>query len=296
MSKEITTQIPGTTFRIRFGFEGKYYALFLCRGNKEFKSMKLNILRGTSLHELPEEVENGLKDLLFSEQVYLSPVIVKNVANNLLEQMPENGQIIKEEVKQKQFVKSEVSVSDLISKSEDRAGKKSIIEHGPMDKPKYDATADSLGRIELKKPKLLPEKITKHEIIPTEEYKPIKKIEEKIDILDKKPEVTEIVKKEAYNQLDEKVTTLTNEVKSLHEIIDKSNQDIEILKEQIDIIKQDVKISDKTEISEELEEIELEDKEILDIEEIDSGESTTEIIDNEEESYESEEESSDEDL
>lgn len=270
MSEEITAQIPGTTYSIKFGFEGKYYALFLCRGFKEFKTMKLNILRGTSLHELPEEVENGLKNLLVSEEVFLSPVIVKNVTNNLLEQLPENGQIKADDAKQKQFVKTDISVSSLISKSDERAGKKSIIEHAPRDKPKFDATADSLGRIDLKKPKQLPEKIIKREVTPVEEHKPIKKSEEKTPMPVMKPmEITSEVKKEDYNHLDDKVTTLSNEVQSLHKILDKNNQDIEFLKEQIDTIKQEATAPQETDVFiEETKEIELEIKEPTDEQEL----------------------------
>jgi hypothetical protein len=236
LSKEIIAQIPGTTYKIKFGTEGKYYALFLCRGSQEFRTHKLKIVKGMSLHDLPEEVENGLKDLLDSEEVYLSPVIVKKVTNNLLDQIPESGQIKTPEITQKQFVKTEISVTDLISKSDDRAGKKSIIEHAPREKPKFDASADSIGQIKLKQPKPLPEKMIKKEEKPIVEHKPV----EKPIAAEKKPVETIIeTKKEDYTQLEEKVSTLSNEVQSLHEIIDKSTEDIEVLKQKVDSIEQE---------------------------------------------------------
>ncbi|NHK30173.1 MAG: hypothetical protein FK730_02390 [Asgard group archaeon] len=273
MSEEIIAQIPGTTYMIKFGFEGKYYALFLCRGSQQFKTMKLNILKGTSLHELPEEVENGLRDLLDSEEVYLSPVIVKNVANNILEQIPESGQIKTQEKMQKQFVKTEMRVSDLINKSDDRAGKKSIIEHAPREKPKFDASADSIGQIKLKQAKPLPEKMVKREETPVLEHKPA----EKPIVSEKKPMETIIeTKKEDFTQLEKKVSTLSNDVQSLHEIIDKSNQEIESLKQKVDSMEQEAVESQVDDFTEE--EQELITEEIVEPEEtvVDEEELTTE--------------------
>ncbi|NHJ47836.1 MAG: hypothetical protein FK733_08620 [Asgard group archaeon] len=248
MSEEITISIPGTTYRVKFGVEGKYYALSLYRGSVEHKTKPLTILRGSSLSDLPEEVENGLRDLLDSEEVYLSPVIVKRVVNNLLDQIPEDGQLTTVEKTQKEFVKRELKVADLINKSDQRAEKKSTIEYSPSMETKFDATADDIGKVSLSKPKPLPEKIVKRDEPVVEEHKPVvKPIEKPVEIPVEKPveeEPKPIVETEHIEtevvKLDEKVDSLTNELETLHDIVEKSNQEIEDLKEQVNLIKKEV--------------------------------------------------------
>ena len=86
-------KIPGTTYYLQFGIEGKYYAVFLIQGRQPIQSTKLNILRGTSLHDLPAEVENGLRTMLEAEEVYISPMVVDRVVNDMLEQVPQEGKM-----------------------------------------------------------------------------------------------------------------------------------------------------------------------------------------------------------
>ena len=44
MSEEAIAKIPGTTYSLKFGYEGKYYAVFLCRGSSPFKTRQLWII------------------------------------------------------------------------------------------------------------------------------------------------------------------------------------------------------------------------------------------------------------
>ncbi len=220
MSEEALAKIPGTTFSLKFGIEGKYYAVYLCRGSKPFNTKQLSILKGTTLRELPEEVENGLRYLLDMEEVYISPVIVNRVVNDLIEQIPKEGQVFIKETTKKQYVTPSTSVSQLISKSEDRAGKKSVIEYMPSEKSKFDATAESIGKISLKTPKPLPKKDT---IIKYSTPKPA------------------ISSKDDYLAIDEKVNTLTNEILTLQGSIDQHTKAIKNLKKQITTLKKQTK-------------------------------------------------------
>jgi hypothetical protein len=240
VSEEITAQIPGTTYKVKFGVEGKYYSLFLYRGSLVHKSKPLSILRGASLGEAPEEVENCLRDLLDSEEVYLSPVIIKRVVGNLMDQVPEDGTIKFTEKSQKEFVKRELKVADLIQKSDNRAGKKSIVEFTPGEETKFDATSDDIGKISVPKPKPLPEKIIKREepvAEPTvaKPIEPVKTIEKPVEV---KPEETKPIETEVV-KLEEKVTTLSTEVETIQTKLEKSTQEIEDLKEQMNQIHQE---------------------------------------------------------
>ena len=91
MSEEALVKIPGTTFSLKFGLKGKYYAVYLVQGKHAVSSKKTSILKGTTLKELPEEIEKGMRFLMDSEEVYISPVIVDRVVNDLLEQIPKDG-------------------------------------------------------------------------------------------------------------------------------------------------------------------------------------------------------------
>lgn len=220
MSEEAIARIPGTTFSLKFGVEGKYYAVFLCRGRAPFKTKQLSILKGATLSELPEEVENGLRFLLDTEEVYLSPVIVNRVVNDLIEQIPKDGQVFVKETTEKEYVTPTTSVSEMISKSEDRAGKKSIIEHKPSEKSKFDATADDIGKRHLKPPKPLPKRDLNVEHT---NYKPA------------------ISSKDDYLAIDEKVSTLTNDLLTVQGTVEKHKKEITNLKKQITKLKKQTK-------------------------------------------------------
>ena len=227
-------KIPGTTYYLQFGIEGKYYAVFLIQGRQPIQSSKLNILRGTSLHDLPAEVENGLRTMLEAEEVYISPMVVDRVVNDMLEQVPQEGKMeVKEPVSTtERLVSDSVSVSSRIAQSDNRAGKKSVIEHHPGQKSKFDATADSIGRIELKKPKPLPRKDAM-----VNQSEPI--MVKKEDTI-AKPQA-EISTNESYVSVDDKVTNLTNEVTQLVEKVTKNDKEIKKLKKQITALKKAAK-------------------------------------------------------
>jgi len=217
LSEEAITKIPGTTFSLKFGIEGKYYSVYLCRGSTPFRTKELSILRGTSLDDLHEEVENSLRYLLDSEEVFLSPVIVDRVVNDLMDQIPKDGQVSAEETAPKAYVATPVGVAEIISKKEAHAGKKSVIEYTPGEKPKFDATADSIGKIPLKAPKALPRK----------------------DIVSTSTSV--ISPRDDYMSLDEKITALTNELQSTQEMVAKTNDDLKKLKKQVTTLKKTTK-------------------------------------------------------
>ncbi|MHA1212001.1 MAG: hypothetical protein ACTSSH_06035 [Candidatus Heimdallarchaeota archaeon] len=219
MSEEAITKIPGTTFSLKFGIEGKYYSVYLCRGSTPFRTKELSILRGTSLDDLHEEVENSLRYLLDSEEVFLSPVIVDRVVNDLMDQIPKDGQVSAEETAPKAYVATPVGVAEIISKKEAQAGKKSVIEYTPGEKPKFDATADSIGKIPLKAPKALPRK----------------------DIVSTTTTSSGTSPRDNYMSLDEKITALTNELQSTQEMVAKTNDDLKKLKKQVTTLKKTTK-------------------------------------------------------
>ncbi|NHJ87944.1 MAG: hypothetical protein FK734_20945 [Asgard group archaeon] len=217
---EAITKIPGTTYSLKFGVEGKYYSVFLCRGNHPFKSKPLSIMKGTTLRDLPEELEKGLQYLLDSEQLYLSPIIIDRVVNDLLDRIPDDGQVFVKETSKPIIEEPTVHVSEMISKSEQRAEKKSIIEHTPSEKSKFDASAMDIGKIQLRTPRPLPQK-------------EVTSISEPIIESQKTPYTTPTSQKDSYQELEEKVSSLTSEVKSLHEIIESNKKAISNLKGQI---------------------------------------------------------------
>lgn len=220
MSEEAIAKIPGTTFSLKFGIEGKYYAVHLCRGRTPFKTKQLNVLKGTTLNELPEEVENGLRFLLDAEEVYLSPVIINRVVDDLIEQIPKDGQVFVKETTEKQYITPTTSVSEMISKSEDRAGKKSVIEYTPNQKPKFDATAKDIGKSSLKPPKPLPKR------------------DLSVEHSTSKPAISA---KDDYLAMDEKVNSLTNELQTVQGLIEKQKKDIKNMKKQITTLKKQTK-------------------------------------------------------
>jgi len=222
VSEEAIAKIPGTTFSLKFGIEGKYYAIYLLQGAHAIQIKQLSIMRGTTLRDLPEEVETGLRFLLDTEEVYLSPVIIDRVVSDLLDQIPKDGQVFVKETTIKPEVPSSVNVLDLIEKSDHRAGKKSITEYTPGEKPKYDATASDIGKKFLKTPKPLPKRSASIE--PEQDYP--------------KPAISA---KDDYLALEEKINSLTNEVKSLQETITKNKKAITSMKKQITTLKKSTK-------------------------------------------------------
>jgi len=221
MSDEAIVKIPGTTFSLKFGIEGKNYAVYLVQGAHAISIKKLNILKGTTLRDLPEEAENGLRFLLDSEEVYISPVVVDRVVTDLMEQIPKDGKVFVKETTLKPDIESSVRVLDLIEKSDHRAGKKSLEEYTPGEKPKFDATASDIGK---KKSLKTPKPIPKRSAIAEQDYQ--------------KPAISA---KDDYLALEEKLNSLTNEVKSLQETITKNKKAITSMKKQITTLKKSSK-------------------------------------------------------
>lgn len=219
---EAIVKIPGTTFSLKFGLEGKYYAVYLVQSGHAISSKKTSILKGTTLRDLPEEVEKGMRFLLDSEEVYISPVIVNRVVHDLLEQIPKDGQVFVKETSVKPEIETSVRVLDLIEKSDHRSESKSVVEFTPGEKPKYDATAFDIGKKELKFPKPLPKRNVTAD---TEQDYPKPAISAKDDFL----------------ALEEKLNSLTNELKSLQETISKNKKEISNLKKQVTTLKKNTK-------------------------------------------------------
>ncbi|RLI63228.1 MAG: hypothetical protein DRP02_10310 [Candidatus Gerdarchaeota archaeon] len=223
MSEESLTRIPGTTFSIKFGLEGKYYALFLCRGSTPFKSKPMNILKGTTLRDLPEEIEKSLKWLLDTEEIYLSPVVVDRVVNEIIDQIPKEGQVFVKETIPKKYINSEVSVQEIIKQANTRAEKVTMSEYTPASKPKVDASADDIGKIHLREPRPLPQRQASEDI-GTSEAAPVLK-----------PTPS------TYQQIEEKFTTLTNDIQSMQELLNKNAKEIKSLKRQVKTLKKEIK-------------------------------------------------------
>ncbi len=233
---ETITKIPGTTYSLQFGVEGKYYAIFLIRGRQAIQSKKLNILRGTPLHELPQEIEIGLRSMLDTEEVYISPVVVDRVVNILLEKIPQEDQLeVKETTaaEEKKLVPTSINVRNLIAHSDGRAGQKSVIEHHPLEKSKFDATSENIGKIQLKTPKPLPQK---EKMI---EPSPVPAVTTKEPVV-AQPK-TEIKSTASYISIDDKVSALTNEITKLVEQVTKNDKEIKKMKRQITTLKKAAK-------------------------------------------------------
>jgi len=222
VSEESLTRIPGTTFSIKFGLEGKYYALFLCRGSTPFKSKSLNILKGTTLRDLPEEIEKSLQWLLEAEEIYLSPIVVDRVVNEIIDQIPKEGQVFVKETTPKKYIDREVSVQEIIKQANTRAERATTVEFTPKTKPKVDASAEDLGKIRLREPRPLPQRgvdtVTTQAAAPT--LKPIPS---------------------SYQQIEEKFARLTNDVQSMQELLNKNAKEIKSLKRQITTLKKEIK-------------------------------------------------------
>ncbi|MHA1738116.1 MAG: hypothetical protein ACTSXA_13495 [Candidatus Heimdallarchaeota archaeon] len=221
---EAIAKIPGTTYSLKFGVEGKYYAVYLVQYHHPIETKNLEILKGTSIRELPEAIENGLKFMLDAKGVFINPIVIDRVVNEVLEKIPEDGQVLLKETEPVDITPGARSVSDLINNSDNRAGKKSIIEHRPGEKSPYDASALDIAKKPAFKPKPLPEKVEKIEpATPAVQpkTKPSTKAQENINtgqsIEDNIQTLTDrLVKNEkAVTSLKKQVTTLKKKVKKL---------------------------------------------------------------------------------
>jgi hypothetical protein len=221
---EAIAKIPGTTYSLKFGVEGKYYAVYLVQYHHPIETKNLEILKGTSIRELPEAIENGLKFMLDAKGVFINPVVIDRVVNEVLEKIPEDGQVLQQETKPVDITPGAKSVSDLINQSDSRAGKKSIIEHQPGEKSPYDASALDMGKKPIFKPKPLPQKETtpKPTVVAAQPApKPSAKTQETVNttesIEDTIQTLTERLDKneKAVTSLKRQVTTLKNKVKEL---------------------------------------------------------------------------------
>lgn len=247
-------KIPGTTYSLQFGVEGKYYAVFLVQGRQAIKSQKLSILKGMASEELPDEIENGLISLLETENIFINRVVVDRVVNDLLNTVPleedQQPQIVKhDEPKEERLVPESISVKDMIARSDGRAGIKSVVEHKPKEKSKYDASAENIGDYNLKKAKPLPKKEGM-----VEEYKPtfqtIEKPERPTKTIESKPEPEMFTQEkmpatDKYVQLEEKISTLTNNVEQLLNEVSKNKKQISSLKGQVTKLKKSLSEADK---------------------------------------------------
>ena len=101
MSEDAFVKIPGTTLTVKVGTEGKYYAVYLCRGFNPFKTEKLPILKGVASDDFEEETKKAIAKLLDSEDIFLSPIIVNRVTNDLL------GELSKEPVSESAPIQEE---------------------------------------------------------------------------------------------------------------------------------------------------------------------------------------------
>jgi hypothetical protein len=221
---EAIAKIPGTSYSLKFGVEGKYYAVYLVQYHHPIETKSLEILKGTSIRELPEAIENGLKFMLDAKGVFINPVVIDRVVNEVMEKIPEDGQVLQKETEPVDITPSARSVSDLINQSDNRAGKKSIIEHRPGEKTPYDASALDMIKKPAFKPKPLPKEMPKTEsatpaVKPATE--PSTKAQENINtgqsIEDTIQTLTDrLVKNEkAVTSLKKQVTTLKKKVKEL---------------------------------------------------------------------------------
>ncbi|MFW9922580.1 MAG: coiled-coil domain-containing protein [Candidatus Thorarchaeota archaeon] len=233
-------KIPGTTFSLQLGFEGKYYAVFLVQYHQIIKSKKTGILKGSDLSTLSEEVEKSMNSLLETEQIFINPVIIDRVVNELLEQNPIEKLVEVEEKHEEEhrLVPESVKVSELIKHSDYRAGKTSITEYHPEQKSKFDATADSISNYGLRTPKPLASRVSSTEEMPvTITHSELQKTTKSQAISSDK---------DNYNQLDQKITSLNAEISGLLEQISNNNKEITNLKKQVTTLKKQVKDLTKT--------------------------------------------------
>lgn len=217
---EAIAKIPGTTYSLKFGVEGKYYAVYLVQYHHPVEIKSLEILKGTSIRELPEAIENGLKFMLDTKGVFINPVVIDRVVNEVLEKIPDDGQVLQKETEPVDITPGATSVVDLISHSDNRAGKKSIIEHKPGEKSPYDASALDMDKKSAFKPKPLPPKELQS-VTPT-----FKAIED-----------------EATPKTQESVNTsgaLSEEILSLTERLVKNEKAVTSLKKQVTTLKKQV--------------------------------------------------------
>ena len=226
-------KIPGTSFSVQIGYESKYYTVFLVHYGKPIKSQKLSILKGTPIDDLPQETEKAVQNLLETEQIFINPVIVDRVVNELLEQKPDESEITlnveKEEIKESRLVPSNINVRDMISQRDSSASKPSMIEHKPKEKSKFDASAFDFGTPKPKPPRPLPSRDHANESSITS-----------VSAIAPKKEPIE-VKTEIYKATETKSDTASNQINELMDKIAKNDKEIKNLKKQISTLKKTVK-------------------------------------------------------
>ncbi|NHJ03911.1 MAG: hypothetical protein EAX90_03755 [Candidatus Heimdallarchaeota archaeon] len=226
---ETIIKIPGTSFSVQFGFEGKYYTVFLIQYGQAVKSKKLDILKGSPLQDLPIEVEKSLQHLLETENLYINPVIIDRVVNDLLEHPPEESEgMIKEEYEEPRIVPSSIKVQDLIAERDIRAGKTSVVEFKPQEKSKFDASAANFGTPKPRPPKPL----ASREPIIEQPHSSQPQIEVKKEPLQET--------KSSFLATETKTMTSTNELQQLIERIDKTDKELKNLKKQVTTLKKTV--------------------------------------------------------
>jgi hypothetical protein len=239
MNTELT-KIPGTLYSLGFGTEGNYYAVFLYRGRQAINTKKLSIVRGSSLRDLPDEVENGLRHLLDNEEIYISPAIIDRVVNDLMDKIPKEGQVFTKETTERKLVSENVNVKELINKSESRSKKQEeATEMPPKKEKKYDASAMDITPPKPRTPKPLPEKeeAVKKEQIPAP--REIQRTPETAKVATQSK--SNILKEEDLAPLEEQVTKLTDELNDLQELVTKNKNNITSVKRSITILKNKLK-------------------------------------------------------
>lgn len=224
MSKELPeAKIPGTLYSLQFGTEGNYYAVFLVRGRQNVATKRLDIVRGTSLRDLPEEIENALRTLLDKEQIFLSPAIVNRVVNEIVTQIPKKGKVTF--TKTSKMKQPSGRVQQLIKESEERVKKQTpISSQQQKDSRAPSASAEDIGKIPLKKPRPLSETVLTQE--------------------DRSTSVKGTPKDESRDVIN-KVDRLTNKIAALQNLADQNRKEIESLKKELSSLKKQEKAQPK---------------------------------------------------
>ncbi|HUU77680.1 MAG TPA: hypothetical protein VMX55_05000 [candidate division Zixibacteria bacterium] len=226
---ETIIKIPGTSFSAQFGIEGKYYTVFLIQYGQAVKSKKLDILKGSPLQDLPIEVEKSLQHLLETENLYINPVIIDRVVNDLLEHPPEKSEgTMFEEHEEPRIVPSSIKVQDLITERDIRAGKTSVVEFKPQEKSKFDASSANFGTPKPRAPRPLP---SKESMIEQQQSS-------QLQVAVKKEPIQQT--KSSFLATEEKTMSSTNELQQLTERIDKTDKELKNLKKQVTTLKKTV--------------------------------------------------------
>ncbi|MBD3191387.1 MAG: hypothetical protein GF308_12125 [Candidatus Heimdallarchaeota archaeon] len=226
MSKELPeAKIPGTLYSLQFGTDGNYYAVFLVRGRQNVATKRLDIVRGTSLRDLPEEIENALRTLLDREQIFLSPAIVDRVVNEIVTQIPEKGKVTF--TRASQTKRPSGRVKQLIQESEERVKRQApASSRQPIDTRAPSASAEDIGKIPLKKPRPISETVLARE--------------------DRSASIKSTAPKDQSSDVLNKVDRLTNELAALQNLADQNKKEIETLKKELSSLKEQKKVQPVT--------------------------------------------------